>query len=170
MPDPWTVLGIEPSATYDEARRAFVIRTQLLHPDRHHGSRPEVLAAAEQAMRELNEAWEMVRSGLPGTEQVVPATPPPGHLADPAAALEWVLARMMDAAHDSGEPLSAAEVTRLRMPVAGAPTGRAFDRWLGRRRTTLRRATAQGDPADWSRAMRLLNESPQIVLLRLLRD
>ena len=64
MRDPWQVLGVPPSATYDEARHAYRIRSQLLHPDRHQGAGQEVLKEAERAFRELEGAWASVKVGL----------------------------------------------------------------------------------------------------------
>jgi uncharacterized protein YegL len=58
--DPWRVVGVERSATLKEARKAYLLRLQLVHPDRHAGSSPDILAAAEEATRDLNEAWEVI--------------------------------------------------------------------------------------------------------------
>jgi curved DNA-binding protein CbpA len=168
MGDPWAVLGIERSATYDDARRAYLLRSQLLHPDRHQGATPEVLAESERSMRELNEAWEAVRSDRPSDERPGSGGRRDDGPMDVAAALDWALARMADAARDSGEPLLPEEIARLRTPAAAAPTGRAFDRWLRRRRATLLRATRQGDPDVWARVVRLLDDSPTPVVMLLL--
>jgi curved DNA-binding protein CbpA len=59
--DPWRVLGVEPSAPLEEARQAYLLRSQLVHPDRHQGAAPRVRAEAERAMRELNDAWLAVQ-------------------------------------------------------------------------------------------------------------
>jgi predicted RNA-binding Zn-ribbon protein involved in translation (DUF1610 family) len=64
MDDPWKVLGIEPTATLEEARHAYKMRSQLFHPDRHQGASPEVLKLANQEFRDLTEAWQSVRRSL----------------------------------------------------------------------------------------------------------
>jgi DnaJ-class molecular chaperone len=57
----YDVLGVEPSATQDDLRRAYYRRAQLLHPDRHAGAAKDVVAEAERSLRELNEAWSVLR-------------------------------------------------------------------------------------------------------------
>lgn len=56
----YDVLGVDPSAGEQECRGAYHLRAQLLHPDVHAGASPEVIAAAEVAMQELNAAWAVV--------------------------------------------------------------------------------------------------------------
>jgi hypothetical protein len=185
--DPWTVLGVDASAGFAEARRAYLVRSQLLHPDRHQGAVPEVMAEAERAMRELNDAWQAVRAHFaePG-----PATPsgvrrdghrapsdradqPAGELS-PELSLDWVVGRLVNAARVHGDPLAPEEIDRLRLPVAAAPTGRRFERWLARRRLTLREAIAddtrrKDGMEKWTRAVRVLSESgPRVVFMLLL--
>ena len=67
MADPWQALGILPTASLEEAQRAYTLRVQLLHPDKHHGSSEEVLSEAHRWITELMEAWETVRTALAGT-------------------------------------------------------------------------------------------------------
>ncbi len=170
MPDPWATLGVTPTASYDEARRAYVLRSQLLHPDRHQGAPTDVLAEADRAMRELNEAWDQVRASFGrdgqksptgdrrspggGQDQAEEPRPDPGHRrqetphADErqaptaAACLDWVVERLIQAGREHGDPLGTEEIVRLRLPVAGAPGGRRFDHWVERRRRTMRQALA----------------------------
>src|ERR1700722_18022918 len=59
--DPWHVLGVDPASTYEEASRAYRVRLQLRHPDRHQGSSHAVLDEAARETQELNEAWELVK-------------------------------------------------------------------------------------------------------------
>jgi DnaJ-class molecular chaperone len=59
--DPWQMLGINPTATYEEAISSFRLRLQLRHPDRHQGASRAVLNEAARETRELNEAWELVK-------------------------------------------------------------------------------------------------------------
>ena len=78
MSDPWQVLGLPSTATYDEAHRAYTVRAKLLHPDNHQDAKPDVAAEAQRAMGQLNTAWEEIRATLTRTSQssVPPRTPP----------------------------------------------------------------------------------------------
>jgi DnaJ domain len=64
LSDPWQLLGVPPTATYEEARHAFRVRSQLIHPDRHQGAGADVLREAERNFRELEGAWAFVRRQL----------------------------------------------------------------------------------------------------------
>jgi hypothetical protein len=170
--DPWTVRGVSPSAGYAGARRAYLVRAQLLHPDRHQGAAPEVIAEAERSMRELNDAWEAVQSSLEAGGQADPPPAakgrPPG---DAMACLKWVILRMEEAARGHGDPMTAAEADQLRMPIAAAAGGRRFERWLEHRRGTLRQAMADAaGEGDWQQVWRVLSDSDVRVVLLLLLD
>jgi len=178
--DPWTVLGVDASSGLAEARRAYLIRSQLLHPDRHQGAVPEVMAEAERAMRELNDAWQAVRAHFAEPGQAAPSGvrrdghPAPADELSPEHYLDWVVGRLVNAATLQGEPLGPEEIDRLRLPVAAAPTGRRFERWLAHRRLTLREAIADDTRREdgmekWTRAVRVLGESgPRVVFMLLL--
>jgi hypothetical protein len=56
----YDVLGVRRTATQAELRAAYLRLVRDHHPDRHATSPPEVRAAAEQRMRQLNEAWQAV--------------------------------------------------------------------------------------------------------------
>ena len=58
--DPYAVLGVTRDATDGEIRATYHRRAALLHPDRHQGAPPEVVAEAERAMRALNDAWAVL--------------------------------------------------------------------------------------------------------------
>ena len=174
MPDPWTVLGVAPGSTLDEARRAYLVRSQLVHPDRHQGAPAAVLAEADRAMRELNDAWEEVQRQAAGGGG--------GHAADPpvevtfataADAVGWIVARLAAAAAASGDPLSEVEAARLGAPASQVDRGRGFDRWVQHRRVTLRQATKADAPDPgarlaWAKAVRLVGESQPTPVLALL--
>jgi hypothetical protein len=65
--DPYAVLGVEPSTDIAQIRKAYLAQLRRSHPDLRPGD-----AAAEQRTRELNRAWEQVRSRRPGAP--VPVT------------------------------------------------------------------------------------------------
>ena len=48
----YDVLGVPPTASHDEVRRAYHGRARLLHPDR---------AGDQRAMQDVNEAWRVLR-------------------------------------------------------------------------------------------------------------
>lgn len=60
----YEVLGVAPDAPAGEVRRAYLREARRHHPDRHAGAAPSATAgrdAAERRMRELNEAWSVLR-------------------------------------------------------------------------------------------------------------
>lgn len=50
--NPYEVLGVDPSSSDAEVRRAYVALARRFHPDLHGG--------ADDRMREVNEAWSML--------------------------------------------------------------------------------------------------------------
>jgi len=59
MTNPWEILGIQPSASKDEARKAFRKKIKEIHPDKsgQHANAGELIA-------QLIEAYELIQSGL----------------------------------------------------------------------------------------------------------
>lgn len=55
--DPYAVIGVEPGTDIAQIRKAYLAQLRRTHPDMHPGD-----AAAEQQTRELNRAWEQVRT------------------------------------------------------------------------------------------------------------
>lgn len=55
MQDPYRILGISPSATEDEIKKAYRSLAKKYHPDVNNGS-----AEAEQRMKEVNEAYSTI--------------------------------------------------------------------------------------------------------------
>jgi PiT family inorganic phosphate transporter len=53
----YEILGVGPDATHEAMRRAYQLRVQLLHPDRHMGAAPDVIAEAQRATTELNRGF-----------------------------------------------------------------------------------------------------------------
>jgi curved DNA-binding protein CbpA len=58
--DHYDVIGVASDASSEAIQHAYHVRAQLLHPDRHHGAPPEVIAAAQREMTRLNEAREVL--------------------------------------------------------------------------------------------------------------
>ncbi len=56
--DPYTVLGLKPGASADEVKQAYRKLAKKYHPDLNPGSRE-----AEQMMKEINEAYDIIVSG-----------------------------------------------------------------------------------------------------------
>lgn len=61
-PDPYTVLGIDPSASHEEARRAWRDLVRTTHPDAMiaRGLPEEAVKIAEKKMIDVNKAWETI--------------------------------------------------------------------------------------------------------------
>ncbi len=56
--DPYKVLGVQPGATQEEISKAYKKLAKKYHPDLHPGDKN-----AEQRMREINDAYNLLRSG-----------------------------------------------------------------------------------------------------------
>lgn len=60
-PDPYEVLQVPPTATFDEMRNAYRRQLMCYHPDKVYSLRcPTASWAAEEATRNLNAAWGMI--------------------------------------------------------------------------------------------------------------
>jgi hypothetical protein len=58
----YEILGVTPGASHDEIKRAYLDRALRYHPDRQVDQTPAGRQQAEFRMRELNGAWEVLRS------------------------------------------------------------------------------------------------------------
>lgn len=58
----YDTLGVQPSATSKEIRKAYLRRARALHPDRQQGRSPADARRAEEAMRQVNVAWNCLSS------------------------------------------------------------------------------------------------------------
>ena len=74
--DPWQVIGVEPTASLEEASRAHKLQIQLVHPDRHQGASQEVIDFANQRTSEINSAWEDVKKAIAGRYGQADGGPP----------------------------------------------------------------------------------------------
>lgn len=60
--NPYIVLGVEPTASIQEIRKAYLIRVRILHPDRiDPRTQPDEWKAANRMLAELNEAYNILR-------------------------------------------------------------------------------------------------------------
>lgn len=56
----YDTLGIEPTSTTQEIRKAYLRRARALHPDRQLGKTETEARRAEQAMQQVNVAWNVL--------------------------------------------------------------------------------------------------------------
>ena len=64
-PDPWDVLGLDPGAPLDEAKKAWRQLVRDTHPDRMvaRGVPEEAVKLAEKRLIAINRAWEKIAEG-----------------------------------------------------------------------------------------------------------
>lgn len=60
--DPYKVLGIDSSATDDDVKRAYRRMAMKYHPDRVAGMSEEMQRNAAEQMKEINEAYEVIKT------------------------------------------------------------------------------------------------------------
>lgn len=58
--NPYEVLGVDPGASADEVRRAYLRLARRYHPDYFTAAEPGERARAERRMQEVNEAWAVL--------------------------------------------------------------------------------------------------------------
>lgn len=56
----YDTLGVAPGASASELRKAYLRRARALHPDRQQGRSPADARRAEEAMRQVNVAWNVL--------------------------------------------------------------------------------------------------------------
>lgn len=60
MPNHYETLGVAKTATTKEIRKAYLRRARALHPDRQQGRSPADARRAEEAMQQVNVAWNVL--------------------------------------------------------------------------------------------------------------
>jgi hypothetical protein len=68
--DPYSVLGVAPTAREDEVRAAYRARSRLLHPDVHRDASGRSPQAAHEAFTQLCDAYRLALSGLDAATRV----------------------------------------------------------------------------------------------------
>ena len=61
--NPYSVLGVSPGASQEEISKAYKRLAKKYHPDLHPGDKE-----AAEKMSQINEAYNMLRSGKTGTD------------------------------------------------------------------------------------------------------
>jgi len=69
--DPYSVLGVAPSAGADEVRSAYRARSRLLHPDVHRDAQGHSPQAAHEAFTQLCSAYELALGNLDRTRHTL---------------------------------------------------------------------------------------------------
>lgn len=60
-PDPYMVLDVDPSADDETIRRAWQRLVSQYHPDKLEGVAPELRAQADEKLREINRAYDLIQ-------------------------------------------------------------------------------------------------------------
>ncbi|MFT7476470.1 MAG: curved DNA-binding protein CbpA [Verrucomicrobiales bacterium] len=60
MASHYDTLGVKPKSTTQEIRKAYLRRARVLHPDRQLGRSPTEARTSEQAMQQVNVAWNVL--------------------------------------------------------------------------------------------------------------
>jgi len=74
----YETLGVEPGASTADIRRAYLRRARALHPDRQQGRSPADARKSEQAMQQVNVAWDVLSNVTKRSEydqQLRPSSP-----------------------------------------------------------------------------------------------
>ncbi len=69
--DPYSVLGVAPSAGADEVKAAYRARSRLLHPDLHRDASGRSPQAAHEAFTQLCSAYQLALGNLESTRETL---------------------------------------------------------------------------------------------------
>jgi TPR repeat protein len=82
--DPYVILGVPPTATDQEIRKAYISRCKVLHPDRFDPkTQPKEWAQANEMHAELNRAYATLRNANQRSGADAPASATQGQAASP---------------------------------------------------------------------------------------
>ncbi len=87
-PAHYEALGVSPNATRAQITEAYRNLVQIYHPDRHVDSPPHVRDEADRRMKELNEAYAILRQIAPNSPRNLP--PRPSGIANIRSAALWL--------------------------------------------------------------------------------
>jgi len=59
------ILGVSPSASSQDVKQAYRDLVQFWHPDKHADKIPRLRQLAEEKMKEINDAYEHLKGGVP---------------------------------------------------------------------------------------------------------
>lgn len=74
MTDPYNVLGVPSTSSDEEIRRAYRELAKIYHPD-NFATDPEQRKAAEEKMKEINDAFQQIRDLRKGADTARPERP-----------------------------------------------------------------------------------------------
>lgn len=110
--DPYSVLGVAPSAAEAEVKAAYRARSRLLHPDVHRDAQGRSPQAAHDAFTQLCAAYELALGNLDRTRSTLAAVD-----TAPAAPAPRPASRVATVATASGPPVQVAAGVDWRGPV-----------------------------------------------------
>jgi hypothetical protein len=65
LADYYAILELDPGASREEVRNAYIDLVKVWHPDRYQAESARLRERAEEKLRQVNEAYERIRSGTP---------------------------------------------------------------------------------------------------------
>ncbi len=169
--DPFGVLGVAPTATATEVRRAYYRLSLKWHPDHHMQAGPEAIARAEAIFKSVNHAFvvasQILQTGVQATPvQVRQRTQQEVQLATVAHAVTQSRL-MMVAQYWALNPYTYrrdVEITRLILSDAVVFGARAFPRGFDTDLPTILREQSLASEEEHVRA--LLTEAMQLIIDR----
>ncbi len=79
----YRILDLEPGASQEEVRQAYLLQSMVWHPDRL-ANNPKVLAKAQERMQKINEAYDRLKDYKPDSSAAPNSEAPPKSRPNPA--------------------------------------------------------------------------------------